>query len=272
MEPCAGKSLQHARKLRIDSGGRAIPITLDQVIPPIDPPADTRYVKHVRIQSELLTKFWGRPMYLGAHVLLPAGFEEHPGARYPLMVFHGHFPTTSGFRRRLRPIRTSSPITASASIWKATTELSRSTPTSSTGTGSGPTFLRVLAIEIQHANPFYDDSYAVNSANLGPYGDAINQELIPYIEKKFRGIGQAGRASRTAVRPADGRRSPRRSSIRICTTDAGLPAPTRLISGPTRWSTSTRTGTLTTWATSGNAPRGRVSATTSDMCPPRWNR
>jgi hypothetical protein len=48
----------------------------------------------------------------------------------------------------------------------------------------------VIAIEIEHANPYYDDSYAVNSANLGPYGDAITYELIPEIEKKFRGIGQ----------------------------------------------------------------------------------
>ncbi len=45
-------------------------------------------------------------------------------------------------------------------------------------------------IQIQHANPFYDDSYAVNSANLGPYGDAIETELMPAVETKFRGIGQ----------------------------------------------------------------------------------
>ena len=43
---------------------------------------------------------------------------------------------------------------------------------------------------IQHPTPFYDDSYGVNSVNNGPYGDAITQELIPYIEQKFRGIGQ----------------------------------------------------------------------------------
>jgi hypothetical protein len=55
-------------------------------------------------------------------------------------------------------------------------------------TGAG--FPRVLAIEIQHANPYYDDSYAVNSENLGPYGDAITYELVPAIEKQFRGIGQ----------------------------------------------------------------------------------
>ena len=44
----------------------------------------------------------------------------------------------------------------------------------------------MIVIEIQHPNPYYDDSYAVNSANLGPYGDAITYELIPYIEKEFR--------------------------------------------------------------------------------------
>jgi hypothetical protein len=48
----------------------------------------------------------------------------------------------------------------------------------------------MLVVQIQHANPYYDASYAVNSANLGPYGDAITHELIPYIEKQFRGIGE----------------------------------------------------------------------------------
>jgi hypothetical protein len=51
-------------------------------------------------------------------------------------------------------------------------------------------FPRFIVIEIRHANPYYDDSYAVNSANLGPYGDAIMYELIPYVEKTFRGIGE----------------------------------------------------------------------------------
>ena len=57
-------------------------------------------------------------------------------------------------------------------------------------TWTGPDYPRMLIVEIQHANPYYDDSYAVNSANLGPYGDAITYELIPYLEKKYRGIGQ----------------------------------------------------------------------------------
>ncbi len=74
-------------------------VRLDKVIPPIPEPATTKYIKHERIQSERLTKFWGRPMHLGAHVLLPEGFDAHPDARYPLVIFHGHFPQTfGGFR------------------------------------------------------------------------------------------------------------------------------------------------------------------------------
>ena len=79
--------------------GGTIDITLDQVIPPIAPPKDTKYIKHERIQSALLTKFWGRPMHLGANVLLPEGWDTHPNARYPLFIYHGHFPYTfAGFR------------------------------------------------------------------------------------------------------------------------------------------------------------------------------
>jgi hypothetical protein len=55
---------------------------------------------------------------------------------------------------------------------------------------TGPDFPRVLLIEIRHPTPYYDDSYAVNSANQGPYGDAIMYELIPEVEKRFRGLGQ----------------------------------------------------------------------------------
>ena len=50
----------------------------------------------------------------------------------------------------------------------------------------------MIIIEIQHANPYYDDSYAVNSANLGPYGDAITYELVPFIEKRFAASERMG--------------------------------------------------------------------------------
>src|SRR6185369_8701137 len=83
------------RKVTFDpAAGAAIEIALDKVIPPIPDPPETKYIKHERIQSERLTKFWGRPMHLGAHVLLPEGYDTHPQAHYPLVIFHGHFPDT----------------------------------------------------------------------------------------------------------------------------------------------------------------------------------
>ena len=173
------------RKVALDPGqGGAIEIALDKVIPPIPDPPETKYIKHVRIQSERLTKFWGRPMYLGAHVLLPEGFDEHPDARYPLVIDHGHFPYTfDGFREEPPDPNLKPDYSASASTGRATTGRSRSRRTSSSRTGPAPASRGSCSIQIQHANPYYDDSYAVNSENLGPYGDAINEELIPYIEK-----------------------------------------------------------------------------------------
>jgi S-formylglutathione hydrolase FrmB len=48
---------------------------------------------------------------------------------------------------------------------------------------------RMILLHLDGAGP-YGDPYQVNSANNGPYGDAITQELIPYVEQKFRGISQ----------------------------------------------------------------------------------
>src|SRR5262249_56193708 len=55
---------------------------------------------------------------------------------------------------------------------------------------AGPNFPRFIAVTFQHPTPFFDDSYAVNSANNGPYGDAIIRELIPYLESHFRMIAK----------------------------------------------------------------------------------
>src|ERR1700721_2632320 len=72
-------------KVHIDSNTR-LQVQLTETIPPIKAPPDTKYVRHLRIQSDLLTKFWGTPMYLSAVVLLPEGFGEHPNAHFPLAI------------------------------------------------------------------------------------------------------------------------------------------------------------------------------------------
>ncbi|MEM9833727.1 MAG: alpha/beta hydrolase-fold protein [Bacteroidota bacterium] len=165
-------------------------ITLDQEIPPIEKPEDTKYIKHVTMQSEKLTEFWGRPMYLGANVLLPEGFDEHPEAKYPICIFHGHFPYTfRGFREE-PPDPDLVPDYSERFQLEGYNRIQQQEAHDFYQTWTGPDFPRMIIIEIQHQNPYYDDSYAVNSANLGPYGDAITYELIPYVEEQFRGIGE----------------------------------------------------------------------------------
>jgi hypothetical protein len=165
-------------------------LVLDQEISPIAPKTDTPFVRHITIRSELLSKFWGRPMYLGAHILLPAGFDTHPKAHYPLMVFHGHFPDDISEFRTTPPDPGLKPDYSERFHLAGYNRIQQQENYQFYQKWISPHFPRYLVVEIQHANPFYDDSYAVNSANLGPYGDAINKELIPAIEKQFRGIGQ----------------------------------------------------------------------------------
>ncbi len=171
------------------AAGQPIRIALDQVIPPIEPPADTPYIKHIEIQSQLLTEFWGRPMRLGAHVLLPEGFDDHPQARYPLAIMHGHFPADFGGFRPEPPDPNLEPDYNARFDLHGYNRIVQQEAHDFFKIWTGPDFPRFLVVEIQHANPWYDDSYAVNSANAGPYGDAITYELIPEIERRFRGIG-----------------------------------------------------------------------------------
>ena len=186
-----GNLFSTPKEVRIDPNkGEAIKITLDQEIPPIPPPEDTKYIKHVRMESKLLTEFWGRPFHLGACVLLPDGFDDHPEARYPLIVNHGHFPYTFGGFRETPPDPDLKPEYSERFRWDAYNKTVQEYAYKLYQYWTAPETPRMIIIEVQHANPYYDDSYAVNSANLGPYGDAINYELIPYIEEKFRGIGE----------------------------------------------------------------------------------
>ncbi len=182
----------YSKPVRVHLGRTAPPlaIALDQVIPPIVRKTDTEFVRHVRIKSELLSKYWGRPMYLGAHVLVPAGFDSHPNARFPLMVNHGHYPDDIEGFRTTPPDPDLKPDYSERFHLAGYNRIQQKEAYDFYKTWISANFPRFLVIEIEHANPYYDDSYAVNSANLGPYGDAINKELIPYIEKRFHGIGQ----------------------------------------------------------------------------------
>jgi len=186
-----GNRYSAPKKITFDpSQAATIELALDKTIAPVPAPKDTKYIKHERIQSKLLTEFWGRPMEIGACVLLPEGFDAHTEARYPLIVYHGHFPYTfDGFSEQ-PPDPNLKPDYSERFRLAGYNKIQQEYAYQFYKDWTGPKYPRVILIEIQHANPYYDDSYAVNSANLGPYGDAIVRELIPFIEKKYRGIGQ----------------------------------------------------------------------------------
>ncbi|HUN80376.1 MAG TPA: alpha/beta hydrolase-fold protein [Phycisphaerae bacterium] len=186
-----GNLFSKPQKLHVDpSSDKPIRIVLDQQIPPIEPPKDTQYVRHLRIQSDLLTRFWGRPMHLGAVVLLPRGFDEHPEARFPLMLNHGHFEDGFDEFRETPPDPNLKPEYSERFRMDGYNRVQQECAHQFYKEWTGSDFPRFVVLKVQHANPYYDDSYAVNSANLGPYGDAIMKELLPVVEEKFRCIGR----------------------------------------------------------------------------------
>lgn len=170
-------------------GAGAIRLTVDHVIPPIVVPPDTAWVQRIKFESPRLTKFWGRPMYLGATVLLPRGYAENPGVRYPVVYIQGHFGLGApfGFAERPEPDRKKAKAPAPVA---AATVAARQAETGGDFSEAwmADEFPRVIAVTFQHPTPYFDDSYGVNSPNCGPYGDAIMQELIPALEQRYRMI------------------------------------------------------------------------------------
>jgi enterochelin esterase-like enzyme len=152
------------------SHGYDVKLSLDRVLPPVVVPADTEWVKHIKIQSPLLTRFWGRPVFLGATVLLPKAYASHPEVHYPVLYLQDHFSLDA-------PFGFTTEAGAQSGYWHGY-EFYQA--------WNSDGFPRMLVVTFQHPTPFFDDSYAVNSANNGPYADAIMTELIPYLEEQFR--------------------------------------------------------------------------------------
>lgn len=188
-----GNLYSRPREIALDPArGETVRIALDQEIPAVASFAakETQYVKYVKIRSERLSRFWGRDVELAAWVLLPWGFDSHPDARYPLVINHGHFPSGVDGWRETPPDTTLAPEFSARFNLAGYNRIQQQLGWELHQAWTGKGFPRVLMIQIQHPTPYYDDSYAVNSANNGPYGDAIQRELIPEIERRFRGIGQ----------------------------------------------------------------------------------
>ena len=163
LEHLAGNLYSDVQRVRIDASTETIKLVASNKIAPVVIPPDTDWVKRIKIQSNILTRFWGRPIHLGATVLVPRDFATST-VKYPILYRQGHFGLGAplGFQEG----------NEIGQAWMR------------------DDFPRMLVVTLQHPNPYFDDSYGVNSPNVGPYGDAIMQELIPEVERRFRAIGE----------------------------------------------------------------------------------
>jgi len=178
-----GNLYSEPRRVHIDPAvPQTIRLVLDHKIPPIVIPPDTQWVKRIRFQSPLLSKFWGQPIWIGATILLPKDYDRDTNVSYPVNYEQGHFSlgAPGGFGE---------PVELPPDATERQKERARRMDEFTQNWKAGKT-PKMLFVTLQHPTPYYDDSYAIDSPNMGPYGTAITQELIPYIEKHFRAIAQ----------------------------------------------------------------------------------
>ena len=175
----AGNLYSDPVPVQIGAGG-TVKLSVTKLIPAATRPADTEWIKRVRIQSDKLTKFWGRPIYIHATVLLPKGYAESPQQRYPTIFSLGHNVPFS-FTPDSTRFRTFGQVNATTGVENGF-DFYRS--------WTSENFPRVIAVSLEQQTPYFPDSYSVNSANNGPYGDAIVQEVIPALERQFRMLAE----------------------------------------------------------------------------------
>ncbi|HEY3814133.1 MAG TPA: alpha/beta hydrolase-fold protein [Caulobacteraceae bacterium] len=167
-------------KVHLDPAqGFDVKLVLDHVVKNTPLP-DTPWIKRVRIKSKILSDWWGVPMYLSANVLLPKGWAEHPDARYPVALLNSFDSRPFFFDDD--PNAKSDPAALARDNLQSGYDFYRS--------WTSDNFPRIIGITLEQPCPFFLEAYSVDSANCGPFGEALTKELIPYLEAKYHAIGK----------------------------------------------------------------------------------
>lgn len=144
-------------------GDQSIPLSLDQSVS-INPPNDTEWVKRIEIQSNLLSDFHGEEIHMRAGVILPPGYADNPDRAYPVVyVIPGFGGRHTGAWEWID--------TPAGEAWK---------------NDEWP--MPMIRVVLDPDTPLGHSTFA-NSANNGPVGDVLVEELIPEIESRFRAAG-----------------------------------------------------------------------------------
>lgn len=123
---------------------------------------ENEFVKFVNFKSDTLSKWWNRPIYLKASILLPNNYDKNLDKPYSIRY------NIAGYGGRFTRINRTARNDAFMEWWKS---------------DDAP---QVINVFLDGDGPF-GDSYQMDSDNSGPYGYSLINELIPYIESKYRG-------------------------------------------------------------------------------------
>ncbi|MFT6268734.1 MAG: S-formylglutathione hydrolase FrmB [Alphaproteobacteria bacterium] len=138
-------------------------IVLDKIVPPRELKSHP-LVQKVRLQSPLLSKFWGRPYFINAAVLLPSSYLEDIQQTYPIRY------NVAGYGGRFTRVNRLVDSEKFMQWW-----MSDDAP-------------QIITVYLDGEGPF-GDSYQLDSDNSGPFGTSLINELIPSIENQFRTTG-----------------------------------------------------------------------------------
>jgi enterochelin esterase-like enzyme len=140
-----------------------IELHLSKVTPARAKVEDTEEVKLVEFQSKLLSDFWGRPITMRAGVALPPSFTKDPARTYPAVyIVHGFGGNHTAAWR------------AGPAAIKEMTQGKRS---------------EMVMVYLDASLPSGHHVFA-DSVNNGPWGKALTEELIPFLESKYRLIAK----------------------------------------------------------------------------------
>jgi len=155
----------YSQVMRIElSGNLDVELPLENSVPPQEL-NQHELLKEVNIKSDVLSEWWGKEMRLKAAVLLPPAFHDEPDKYFPVRY------SIAGYGGRYTRANRFVEWDTNFMDWWQSDESPE-----------------VINVFLDGEGPF-GDCYQLNSENSGPYGTALTEELIPYIEKKYRGKG-----------------------------------------------------------------------------------
>lgn len=153
-----GNPYSVSRKITLGNPDEVFTVVCDQrVAEPVF--AETRFVKHLNVPSDLLSKFHRKPISLKGAIILPAQYYDEPGRRFPVYFIVGGFG--GGHYHYSSTVSTDTlPAIPMDTI---------------------PVIKVYLDGDVSKGHSCY-----ANSANNGPVGDAFAYEMIPWLDKHLR--------------------------------------------------------------------------------------